>query len=284
MQNNKNILLATILSAMILLSWTWFYEKPKMEKAEAQRKILAEQKPQVETGKNTGGKAVEGVLAQPIEAAIILKNREEILAQSQKNRVEIVSENLHGSLSLKGARFDDLTLAKYFVSSEKKEEVTLFAPSESKERYFADFGWISSDAAFDLPKPDSIWKSDGKKLTPKNSLTLSWKNKQNVEFFIKISLDENYMFSVTQSVKNNSKSEISVAPYGRINRVLNGVHKPVYILHEGAIGVFSDILHEATYSDLIKEKRQDFSAENGGWLGITDKYWLSSILPDKSLK
>ena len=287
MQSNKNILLATILSAMILLSWTWLYEKPKMERQEAQRKILAAQKPQAEVVKSVSKDALvpaAELVAKPADAIVVLQNRDEILAKTAATRVDIESDSLHGSISLKGARFDDLTLAKYFTTTENKEEVTLFAPAESKDRYFADFGWISSSKALDLPNPDTIWKSSSKKLTPKNPITLSWKNKQNVEFIIKVYLDENYMFGVTQSVVNHSKSEISVASYGRINRVLQGAQKPVYILHEGAIGVFNDILHEVTYKDLIEEKRQDFLSEKGGWLGITDKYWLSSILPDKSMK
>ncbi len=287
MQNNKNIILATVLSAMILLSWTWFYEKPKMEKQELQRKILAEQKTQVEavkTTENKGSIASAISTTKPAEAAITLKSRDEILAQSAESRVDIESENLHGSISLKGARFDDLTLAKYFTAIDKKEEVTLLAPAESRERYFADFGWISSENSLELPQPTTIWKSDNEKLTPQNPVTLSWKNKNNIEFLIHITLDENFMFGVSQSVKNNSGSEISIASYGRINRVLNNAQKPVYILHEGPIGVFSDVLHESSYKDITKEKRQEFTSEKGGWLGITDKYWLSSILPDKSLK
>ncbi|NBV06996.1 MAG: membrane protein insertase YidC [Proteobacteria bacterium] len=290
MQNNKNILLATILSVVILIGWTWFVEKPRIEKEDAQRRILAAQNPQVEKSESLKKpETKEGTTStiaatKTVEPILALKNRKEILNESAQNRITIKSENLHGSIYLKGARFDDLTLAKYFEKADHKDEVSLFSPSQSKERYFADFGWISSESNLELPKPDSLWKSDSEILTPENPVTLSWKNKSGVEFFIKISLDENYMFSVTQSVKNHSKSEIAVASYGRINRVLAGVQKPVYILHEGAIGVFSDILHESTYKDLTKEKRQEFTSEGGGWLGITDKYWLSSILPDKSLK
>ncbi len=213
-----------------------------------------------------------------------VKERKDILEQSQSIRVKVKSDSLHGSISLKGARFDDLTLAKYFVKSDKKEEVVLFAPSESKERYFADFGWVSSARDLDLPNPETLWKSNSQELTPKNPITLSWKNSQNVEFLINVALDENYMFSVTQSVKNNSGKEISLASYGRINRVLNGAQKPNFILHEGAIGVFNDVLQEETYKSLIEDRRTEYSSDKGGWLGITDKYWLSSILPDKSVK
>lgn len=290
MQNNKNVLLATILSVVILLGWTWLIEKPRIEKEEAQRKAYAEQHPKVaaaEDFQKTDIKTPTGatpVAAKPAETILALKSRKEILSETAKDRVEIESENLHGSISLKGARFDDLTLAKYFEKTDHKDEVSLFSPSESKDRYFADFGWISSQSGLELPTPHSLWKSNSAKLTPETPIVLSWKNKNDVEFFITISLDKDYMFDVTQTVKNHSKSEISIASYGRINRVLAGVHKPVYILHEGPIGVFSDILHEATYKDLVKEKHQEFSSESGGWLGITDKYWLSSILPDRNLK
>lgn len=285
MQNNKNVLLATILSVVILLSWTWLYEKPKMERQEAQKKLLAQKKPVAAEVKSVENSGAVAIAKKPAEAILALKNRDEILHESKNSRVEIMSDSLHGSISLKGARFDDLTLAKYFDTPKHQKEVTLFAPAESKERYFADFGWISSDRALEMPNPNTIWKSNSQKLTPKNPVTLSWKNKQNIEFFITISLDENYMFSVTQAVKNHSKNEISVASYGRVNRVLNNLKQANYILHEGTIGVFSGVLHEISYKDLIKEKHQDFSnaAENGGWLGITDKYWLSSIIPDKSL-
>jgi len=285
--NNKNILIATTLSAVILLSWTWLYEKPRVEKREAQRKIATQQISDSAEVKTVSSKGQATLTTKPAEAILALKTRDEILAADQKNRITIESENLHGSISLKGARFDDLTLAKYFKTTEKKEEVTLFAPAESKERYFADFGWISSNSALELPNPNTVWKSSGTKLTPKNPITLSWKNKSGIEFLIHVTLDENYMFGVSQEVKNHSKNEISIASYGRINRILNNIQKSVYILHEGPIGVFENVLHETTYNDAIKEKQQNFTnaatEDSAGWLGISDKYWLSSIIPDRSV-
>lgn len=293
MQDNKNIILATLFSAIILLGWTWFYEKPKAEKkAEAQKILIAQQnsnktvesQPQPVQGEVANTSTENNLQPNKTEEAILtVKNRGEILSETKENRIEISNENLHGSIYLEGARFDDLTLAKYFVTSKKEEEVKLFSPSQSKERYFADFGWISSDSSLELPKPNTIWKSDSKKLTSESPVTLSWKNSQNIEFLIKISLDKDYMFAVTQSVKNSSDKEISLASYGRINRVLNELQQSNYILHEGAIGVFSGVLQETTYKDLIEEKSQSFEGKDGGWLGITDKYWLSSIIPDKKI-
>lgn len=286
MQNNKNVLIATILSAIVLLTWTWLVEKPRIEKQEAQRQLIAAQNPVATTEiKKVNGEVVKLEKAQTPEAVLALKNREEILAETKNSRLPVESQSLHGSISLKGARFDDLTLAKYFETQEKKKEVVLFAPAQSKERYFADFGWLSSNAGLELPNPNTLWSADSQKLTPKNPVTLSWTNKQNVTFKIKIALDENYMFNVSQSVKNNSKGEISVASYGRINRVLNEKRQANYILHEGPIGAFDGVLHEASYKDLAKEPHENFTANSGSgsWLGITDKYWLSSIIPDKNI-
>ncbi len=295
MQDNKNITLAAVLSVIILVCWTWFYEKPKAEKRLIEQKLYEEtqkaekqknanQTSQANNLENTNiNSASKEVKNSNIEEIVqITKNRNDILSATSSKRIQISSESLHGSISLEGARFDDLTLAKYFVTSEKKEEVKLFSPSQSKERYFADFGWLSSDSTIDLPKPTTLWKSNSEKLTPQNSVSLSWTNKDNIEFIIKISLDENYMFNVTQTVKNNSSKDISLATYGRVNRS-KSFEKGTYILHEGAIGVFNNILQEVTYEDLIEEKNKDFKAENGGWLGITDKYWLSSLIPDKKI-
>lgn len=289
MQDNKNILWATMASMVILLLWTWFYEKPRIEKKEAQQQAIVSSQVQMASKPTAVGSVAVASASKPeikdaAPAILAQKNREELLTETKKERVRIESENLHGSIFLKGARFDDLTLAKYFETVANKKEVTLFAPSETRDRYFADFGWISSDPSLDLPKPETLWKANGAKLTTQTPLTLSWRSKQNVEFFIDVALDENYMFDVKQRVINHSGKDITLASYGRINRILNSNDKPVYILHEGPIGVFNGVLSEPSYKDLREDKTQNFEAHGGGWLGITDKYWLSSLIPDKSLE
>ncbi len=306
MQENKNILLATFLSALVLISWTWFYEKPRLERLEAQKKIAIEQnqqkEPNIITKKPSAdladdkiapkvskldkeNEAVKDSSGLPTKTSLLLlEPRKEILTITANDRVKISTPSLHGSIYLKGARFDDLTLAKYFEDNDNKEEVILLAPSKSKERYFADFGFLSSDQTIQLPTPDTIWESNSGVLTTTHPIILSWENKQNIEFIIKITIDENYMFGVTQMVKNNSNQEINIASYGRINRILSDLHKPMMILHEGGIGAFNDVLQEISYKTLTKEGEQIFNSNKpGSWFGITDKYWLSSILPDKSL-
>lgn len=298
MQENKNIILATFLSALVLILWTWFYEKPRMEKMEAQKKIAVAQVNKELEVKNSAkiqtsvkdlkaevkSDKSETNLLPSRSSLLLLEPRKEILTSTSSQRVKISTPSLHGSIYLKGARFDDLTLAKYFENIDKKQEVTLLSPAKSKERYFTDFGFVSGDKSLELPTPETIWKSDSEILTINHPITLSWKSKQNVEFAIKISVDENYMFSVTQIVKNNSAKAIDIAPYGRINRILSDLHKPMMILHEGGIGVFNDILAEVSNKKLIKDGEQYYdSSKPGSWFGITDKYWLTSIIPDKTL-
>jgi YidC/Oxa1 family membrane protein insertase len=302
--DNKNLILATVISFAILLAWAWFYEKPRIDKKEAQQQIeLANQL----RSKNVNSlSSKENNLLQNSQEIVDKKNtkiintgealeinnfkmREDVLAQSKAQRVRINTKALHGSILLKGAKFDDLTFVDYFEkpysSQHENKEVILFSPSESKSRYFADFGWISSDSKIELPNPNSIWSPNTKELKVGGDLILSWKNNQAIEFIIKITIDQQYMFTITQIVKNNSKYDLSLASYGRINRILNNLAESNYILHEGAIGAFQGILQEKKYEDLVEDKEYIFadSSENGSWLGITDKFWLSAMIPDKSL-
>ena len=288
--NNKNLLLATTLSVIIMISWAWFYEKPRMEKISMQNNL--QEKPsstQLESNNKTDSTPNSSTglnkISEEEKTPISLKTRQEIIENENNERIKISSNSLHGSINLRGARFDDLTLAKYFVKIDKKEEVVLFSPAQSKDRYFVDFGFASSNLNLELPKNDTLWQADSNNLTPENPVTLSWTNSQNIEFKIKISLDENYLFTVVQSVKNNSAQAISIANYGRINRSILNLNKSAYILHEGLIGAFNGILNETTYEKILEENNLKFT-DNGGsgsWLGITDKYWLSSIIPDKKI-
>lgn len=303
--DHKNIILATVLSFAILLAWGWFYEKPRIDKIEAEKKnsqIVDNTKQKLNsTNKNSNASdpqpsndqvnTIENdkTLAGNTAENIIFKSREEVINQSLNQRIKINTKALHGSISLKGARFDDITLVDYFEKipqpNQENKEVVLFSPTESKTRYFADFGWISSNKNIDLPNPNTIWTSSSKTLTPDQEVTLTWQNKQNIEFVIKIAIDDNYMFSIKQIVKNNSKNKITIASYGRVNRVLNNIAQSNYILHEGAIASIQGILHEKNYEDLIEEKNLSLTNSNhsGSWLGITDKYWLGAIIPDKNL-
>lgn len=286
MQNN-NILLATILSAVILIGWTWLYEKPKAEEFKRYQETLALQEKEnkandvkVNEVSNIESKKEFKELKATPKTSKILMNQESALKESAHHRIGIVSDKLIGSINLKGAKFDNLHLSEYKESiDEDADTVTLFAPVNSKERYFADFGWASSDSNIDLPGVNTIWHSEDTKLTPSNDITLSWSNRQKVLFVMEISMDENYMFHIKKSVKNLSKKTIKLASYGRVNRLLRQEPTSNYILHEGPMGVFDGLLTEIQYDDLPEENNQKFESKKT-WLGITDKYWLAAIIAD----
>lgn len=299
--NQKNLVLATVISFIILLGWAWFYEKPRIEKLDAQKQQQVSENKKDTEKKSANLASQNSFETQPLDVKNIEKNseikneilsyksREDAIEYSKAQRVKINTKTLHGSILLKGAKFDDLTFVDYFEKPKQKnnknDEVVFFAPSESKVRYFTDFGWISSNQKLELPNPNTLWSANSKELTNANDLVLSWKNNQAIEFIIKINIDEQYMFNVVQTVKNNSNQDISIGSYGRINRILNNLNKSNYILHEGAIGVIQGVLQEKNYEDLIEQKNINFSdqAQSGSWLGITDKYWLSALIPDSSL-
>ena len=210
----------------------------------------------------------------------VLIDQKQAIENSLHNRIIIRSDKLQGSINLQGAKFDNLYLSQYKIDiSEDSQNVTLFAPINSKERYFADFGWVSSDTNIELPDSGTIWQSDSGVLSPSSPIVLSWKNKQNIQFFINIKMDENYMFYVSKSINNLSNRPINIASYGRISRLLEEAPRSNYILHEGPIGVFDGVLSEMQYSDLEEENNQRFESKKS-WLGLTDKYWLAAIIPD----
>ncbi len=297
MQNNndgnKNILLAVILSAAILIAWTWLYEKPRLERLEQER---IQSQATSNTSQNTNSNS-ENSKTIPQKDSVIsttttdqeqlkinksLLDQKIAIAESSNYRIAINSNKLSGSINLQGAKFDNLYLNKYKTDLEEtSDKVTLFAPVNSKERYFADFGWVSSDSNLELPNMDTIWNSSDKELTPSKTIKLSWKNQQNIQFLIEISMDENYMFNISKSVENLSNKAIKISSYGRVNKLLNVDPTSNYVLHEGPIGVFDGVLSEMQYVKLKKENNHTFKAKKS-WSGLTDKYWLVAIITENS--
>jgi YidC/Oxa1 family membrane protein insertase len=286
--NTKNIIFASILSAVILISWTWFYEKPKLEAAKSleQARQINSQSPTSSEQKSQDLSTNPNLLIQnPISA---IQNtdkilpKEEIIAETKNQRISIKTPELEGSINLKGLIFDDLTLVNYQETLDpKSEEVTLLSPAGSANQYQVNFGYKALDAKIIMPNQDSLWKADGKVLTPQNPITFSWQNGQNINFEIKIAIDEHYMFSISQTIKNNSGQKLDGVTTANIGRLLPQLHSSSYVLHEGPIGVFDGILKEKSYTNLRDKKGDNNFYAQTGWFGITDKYWLISIIPDK---
>ncbi len=257
MQDSKNLILAVALSVLVMVGWQYFVELPKHREAEK----LAAERQEIKPAE------------MPVRAESGLKDRAEAVSESP--RIAIENGDLKGSISLKGARFDDLSLVKYKETTEKNSpEVTLLSPSDTENFYFGEFGWLGENA----PDSGTVWQADDNQLTPGKSVTLTWKNPVGLVFKQIITLDDNYMFKVVQSVENKSTVGVSVMSYGLINRT-HIKTKAYYILHEGPLGVMNGALEEVTYQKLMDAKKLEYKGTQG-WLGITDKYWLTALIPE----
>ncbi|MCH8091742.1 MAG: membrane protein insertase YidC, partial [Proteobacteria bacterium] len=305
MSDQRNTLLAIVLAVAILFAFQTFYVNPKAEKEKARQQALSEQtgtpggEPSAPAGRRADRPGVPAAAPgerPPIPTAPATPRRsgtapeapgpggrERARAEQLRStpRVAIDSPRLNGSISLTGGRVDDLSLADYRQDIDpKSEQIRLFSPPGSDLPYFAQFGWAPADPKIKVPGPDTPWRADTKTLTPSQPVTLSWDNGEGLRFFRTYALDDYYMFSVTQRVKNSSKSPVTLYPYGFISRTGTPETLGYFILHEGPLGVFNGTLKEIDYDDL-RDSGKIVQSTQGGWIGITDKYWLAALVPDQ---
>ena len=201
-------------------------------------------------------------------------------ALKQNKRVKFENDNIKGSISLKGAAIDDLTFKNYKVELNNDELVTLLSPKNVKNGYLVESGFVTTDKNIDVPNSNTIWSIvDNNKLTPNAPIKLSWKNNQGITFEKKISLDDKYLFSISQKVINTTSNKYDFYSYGQIIRNTKPDITDFYILHEGLIATLDDELIEEDYDD-IREKKFAKTAQKG-WLGVGDKYWITSLIPPK---
>ncbi|MEE2761023.1 MAG: membrane protein insertase YidC [Pseudomonadota bacterium] len=215
-----------------------------------------------------------------VSPAAISAVRERALRSVKRVRIE--SPRLSGSISLTGARVDDLTLMDYRESIEPDSgNIRLLNPIGTGSAYYATFGWVAVGGATNLAPPrDAVWSTNRDTLTPDVPVTLTWTSPGGVTFRQLIELDENYMFTVTQSVSNAGSTPVTVFPFGQVLREGTPDTTNFYILHEGLMGVFDGVLKEVDYDD-IKDSQVVKQKSTGGWIGITDKYWLTALIPDQ---
>lgn len=294
-QNNRNFVLALAISAMIMLVWQVFLVGP--EKAKTPDQVAIEQAvQQAQTpaqGPQPGSVPQPGAVPpaggpQGAPNAVAAGQSREAALGDQKTRVVIDTPSLSGSVSLKGGRIDDLTLLKFKQTvAPDSPKVVLLSPSGSPEPYYTQFGWrpVAIGDNVKLPGDDTVWKSESDgPLTAERPLKLVYNNGEGLIFRRTIALDENYMFTVTDEVENHTKSAVALYPYNLISRHGTPVVAGLYFMHEGLFGV-TDKLHEVKYSELAGEKNayvQQAFEDKGGWLGITDKYWATAIIPDQN--
>lgn len=277
MNEQKNLILAVVLAIGILLGFNYFYEKPKQEQLTkqvevTQQKALPQATPQTKQSTTAPN-------SPDVTASTQIMSRDKALQSSP--RVTINTPRLHGSINLKGARFDDITLVKYHETTDPKSpEIVLLSPEGSAEAYFADFGWSGNDKS--LPTSDSVWTATGTSLGVDQPLIVKWKNDAGLTFERTIQVDRDYMFTITDKVTNTTPTAVNLAPFGHIARIGTPKTGGYYILHEGLLGVLNGTLNEFDY-DKIKKKSPIEEKTTGGWLGITDKYWLVALIPDQKL-
>jgi len=285
-ENNKNFIVALMLSVLVFLAWHFLFVAPKQEAQKLRQQQEAALKKEKAAGTPfapkadvTNGPQSPGVIAQPIAP----KDRSSVLSAS--NRVLIETPAIKGSLSLKGARIDDVLLLEHRQTVDKKSPpVELFSPAGSAHPYFAEFGWSSTaKSSIKLPSQESEWRLiKGDVLTPTSPITIEYDGGNGVLFQRDISVDKKYMFTITQRVINKSDKELQLSAYGFLWRQNRPYAESLFISHEGAVGVFDGELQEETYANLEDVRKFDYQVKTG-WAGIIDKYWASALIPDKRL-
>jgi YidC/Oxa1 family membrane protein insertase len=273
---NRNVIIAVILSTAILIGWSMYFENPD----EAQRKRL-ELQGKTETQTNIQKpETPQTAKTNPTKGI----SRSDALKES--NRVFIENSNLSGSISLRGALIDDIILKNYRETLDKSSKpIVVLSPKKSEDGYFVESGWATTKSDVKVPDNNSVWQiREGKKLTPASPVTLEWNNREGVVFSKKIEVDDKYLFKITETIRNEKSKTIELFHYSQITKNTKPNTENFYILHEGLIGVVDKNLKEETYSTIEKEKKT--YTGKSGWFGITDKYWMSAIIPEsgKSFK
>jgi YidC/Oxa1 family membrane protein insertase len=280
-ENNRNFILAIVLSIGVLFAWQYYF----VPKHQPPVKPEGEQSQQVEPGppQPQGGEAPSAGAPQPGVAAAPTLTREEALAQSP--RIAIDTPSLKGSIALKGGRIDDLTLIDYRETVEPTSPyVVLLSPAGGPHAYYAEAGYVGGSTGEDLalPSADTLWTAEGQgPLTPSSPLTLTYDNGKGLKFTRTISLDDKYMFTVADSVANTGSDSVTLYPYALVSRHETPHVQGFYILHEGLIGVVDDGgLEEISYKKALANPPATFKSQHG-WLGITDKYWATVVIPEQ---
>lgn len=270
--DNKNILFAISLSAAVIILWTLVFIPPPEEIK--QNKINQEQVKQEQAQKSSDTPSLDQ------NENFTKLTRKEALTENE--RVPFENNSVVGSISLKGAAIDDLTFKEYNVELNSNEKVILLNPRNVEDGYFIESGFVTTNKNIDIPNSNTVWEVEGnKKLTNNSPIKLTWTNSQGITFEKHISLDDQFLFTVKQKIINSSDKTYNFYSYGQIirNRIPSSI-SGFYILHEGFLSVLDDQLIEEDYDD-IQEKKFTQTAQEG-FLGISDKFWIASVIPPRS--
>lgn len=263
-QDLRNLIIFMVCSVLLWFAFDRMVLKPRMEAAHQQAALQA---------------------AKPSPSATVGSDnntprpRAEIVAEG--TRVQLESKELAGTISLTGARIDDVELKNYFTTLNGTEPVTIYSPFGTEHPYYAENGWIADDTSVPVPGKNTTWKkvSKDKTLTSDTPLILEWDNGQGLVFERRIEIDPAFMFTVTQKVTNKSGKAVTLYPYSSVTRKGIPNHSTT-VGYEGPVGYIGEDLHEIKYDKLIKEPNQSFDGGNG-WIGFSEKYWMTSVIPEQ---
>ena len=281
--DNRNLIAAMVLSLAILIGWQVFYVEPQLE---AERAIAQQQAELAATDDLPQASASQAASSDAGVAAVGASQQSSDAAASSAPRIVISTPKLSGSFSTAGARLDDLVLLDYQTElNDTAEPVRLLHTKDSTLPYFMETGWVSADASQPVPASQTIWQTDDTELTPDKPVRLFWDNQAGLVLERLIAIDEDYLITITDTITSNAESAVTINPYGLVRRHGTPETTGIYILHEGPMGVFDGQLSEKDYGDLRKAAAEGlaFTPEDaGGWIGITDKYWLTALIPNQT--
>jgi len=266
--DTKNIIAAISLSAAVIILYSLFFAPSPQDRK------------QIQPEKNITSESTDAPSLEQNEPVSKISRTDAI---NEGNRILFENDSIKGSISLTGSSIDDLTFKKYTKTLNGKDNIVLLNPKKVQNGYFVETGWVTANKNIEIPNSKTIWKIEGNnKLTPNSPVKLVWTNDDSIKFEKKISIDNQYLFTINQTIINNSDKTYNFYTYGQIIRNEAPEVTNFYILHEGLLGVFDDQLIEEDYDD-IEEKKYSVNAE-AGWLGITDKYWITSLIPEEEKK
>jgi YidC/Oxa1 family membrane protein insertase len=293
--DNRNLLLAIVLSVAVLLGWNVFFAPPpappRTDTQATQNQPGSAVPTNAPSPSQAGGPSAPVPGTVPTTTAPTVESREAALARNP--RVAIETPSIRGSINLRGGRIDDVSLKTYRETVDPRSpNIVLLSPAGSQTPYYADFGWVGGQPGA-LPGPDTLWTADNTTLAPGRTVTLTYDNGQGLVFRRTVEVDERAMFTVKDVVENRGSAPATLYPYGLVSRHGKPTTLGYYVLHEGLIGVLGDQegLEEWTYDNVDKQEAvpgqntrgKTWSAVTGGFVGITDKYWAAAVVPDQGL-
>ena len=271
--DNKNVFVAIALSMSVLLFWGAFVENPE---SSIERKVESQIQEETNSSITPSANQAPSINQLNIEKKI---SRNESIKKS--DRIKIENNNIIGSISLEGGLIDDISFKNHKQKVDGDKNIEFLNPAQTENGFYVESGWASIGNEVKVPTKNSKWQVEGNKiLTNASPVTLKWDNQEGVIFKKKIELDDKFLFKISQSIKNNSPKNIELYPYAQItrNKIPDDIQN-FYISHEGYIGVFDDELKEDDYDDI--EDNKIVRETNEGWFGITDKYWMTVLVPEK---